>query len=145
MALFLFPKAILQGQPLDLFKHGKMVRDFTYIHDIVEAVIRVLDKPATPYPASNPAQPDPATSDAPHRVFNIGNSLPTLLMDFIQALEAALGHEAQKNYLPMQAGDVPATNADTRELYAWFGFKPDTHVTQGAQLFVEWYRELYKS
>lgn len=145
MALFLFTKAILQGQPIDVFNHGQMVRDFTYIDDIVQGVIRVLDKPATPDPAFNPAQPDTATSNAPYRVFNIGNSQPTPLMDYIQALETALGREAQKNYLPMQAGDVPATNADTRELDAWVGFKPNTPVTQGVQRFVDWYREFYKS
>lgn len=145
MALFLFTKAILQGRPIDVFNHGQMVRDFTYIDDIVEGVIRVLDKPATPDPAFNPAQPDTATSNAPYRVFNIGNSQPTPLMDYIQALETALGREAQKNYLPMQAGDVPATNADTRELDAWVGFKPNTPVTQGVQRFVDWYRDFYKS
>ena len=145
MALFLFTRAILQGQPIDVFNHGLMVRDFTYIDDIVEGVIRVLDKPATPDPAFNPAAPDPATSNAPYRAFNIGNSQPTPLMDYIRALESALGREAQKNYLPMQPGDVPATNADTRELDAWVGFKPNTPVTEGVQRFVDWYREYYAS
>lgn len=145
MALFLFTRAILADQPIDVFNQGHMVRDFTYIDDIVEGVIRVLDKPAIPDPAFNPAQPDTATSNAAYRVFNIGNSQPTPLMDYIQALETALGREAQKNYLPMQPGDVPATNADTRELDAWVGFKPNTPVTQGVQLFVDWYREFYKS
>lgn len=143
MALFLFTKAILQEQSINVFNHGQMVRDFTYIDDIVEGVIRVLDKPATSDPAFNPAQPDPATSDAPYRVFNIGNSQPTPLMDYIQALETALGREAQKNYLPMQPGDVPATNADTSELDNWVGFRPNTPVTEGVMRFVDWYRSYY--
>jgi UDP-glucuronate 4-epimerase len=145
MALFLFTKAILAGQAIDVFNHGQMVRDFTYIDDIVEGLIRVLDKPATPAPAFNPAQPDPATSSAPYRVFNIGNSQPTPLMDYIQALETALGREATKNYLPMQPGDVPATNADTTELDAWVGFKPNTAVADGVRRFADWYRGYYTS
>ena len=143
MALFLFTRAILAGEPIQVFNHGQMVRDFTYIDDIVEGVIRVLDKPATADPAFDPAQPDPATSHAPYRVFNIGNSQPTPLMEYIHALEAALGREAHKHYLPMQPGDVPATHADTRELDAWVGFKPDTPVRQGVQRFVDWYRGYY--
>jgi UDP-glucuronate 4-epimerase len=144
MALFLFTRAILEGRPIDVFNHGRMVRDFTYIDDIVEGVIRVADKPATPHLAFDPAAPDPATSNAPYRVFNIGNSQPTPLMDYIGALEAALGREAVKNYLPMQAGDVPATSADTTELDAWVGFKPATPVREGVARFVEWYRGFYK-
>ncbi len=144
MALFLFTRAILEGRPIDVFNHGKMVRDFTYVDDIVEGVIRVHDKPAEPHPAFDPAAPDPATSNAPYRVFNIGNSQPTPLMDYIAALEAALGREAVKNYLPMQAGDVPATSADTTELDAWVGFKPATPVREGVARFVRWYREFYK-
>jgi UDP-glucuronate 4-epimerase len=144
MALFLFTRAILEGRPIDVFNHGKMVRDFTYVDDIVEGVIRVHDKPAQPHPAFDPAAPDPATSNAPYRVFNIGNSQPTPLMDYIAALEAALGREAVKNYLPMQAGDVPATSADTTELDAWVGFKPATPVREGVARFVRWYREFYK-
>jgi UDP-glucuronate 4-epimerase len=144
MALFLFTRAILEGRPIDVFNHGQMVRDFTYVDDIVEGVIRVHDKPATANPGFNPAAPDPATSNAPYRVFNIGNSQPTPLMDYIAALEAALGREAVKNYLPMQAGDVPATSADTTELDAWVGFKPATPVREGVARFVDWYRAFYR-
>jgi UDP-glucuronate 4-epimerase len=144
MALFLFTRAILEGCPIEVFNHGRMVRDFTYVDDIVEGVIRVADKPATPYPAFDPAAPDPATGNAPYRVFNIGNSQPTPLMDYIGALEAALGRRAVKNYLPMQAGDVPATSADTTELDAWVGFKPATTVLEGVARFVDWYRGFYK-
>jgi UDP-glucuronate 4-epimerase len=143
MALFLFTKAILEGKPIDVFNRGQMVRDFTYIDDIVEGVIRVLDKPATPNLAYNAARPDPATSNAPYRVFNIGNSQPTPLMEYIGALESALGIQAHKNYLPIQPGDVPATNADTSELAAWVGFKPNTPVTEGVKRFVGWYRGYY--
>ena len=144
MALFLFTKAILAGQPIDIFNHGKMVRDFTYIDDIVQGAIRVADKFATPNPAFDPANPDPASSTAPYRVFNIGNSIPTPLMDYIKALESALGFTANKNYLPMQPGDVPATAANTYELDAWVGFKPNTAVEQGVARFVDWYRSYYK-
>ncbi len=140
MALFLFTKAMLSGQAIDIFNHGNMVRDFTYVDDIVEGVIRVADKPATPNPAFDSANPDPATSSAPYRVFNIGNNQPTPLMDYIHALENALGMTAKKNYLPMQPGDVPATAANTDELDAWVGFKPNTPVQQGVAKFVEWYR-----
>jgi UDP-glucuronate 4-epimerase len=139
MALFLFTKAILEGRPIDIFNNGQMVRDFTYIDDIVEGVLRVLDKPATPAPGFNSARPDPATSTAPYRIFNIGNSQPTPLMDYIGAIENSLGIQAQKNYLPMQPGDVPATSADTSELEAWVGFKPSTPVASGVQRFVAWY------
>lgn len=143
MALFLFTKAILAGEPIDVFNHGHMVRDFTFVDDIVEGVIRVADKPATPNAAFDPANPDPATSNAPYRVFNIGNNQPMPLMDYITALENALGLTAQKNYLPMQPGDVPATAANTDELDAWVGFKPNTAVTDGVQRFVDWYRSYY--
>ena len=144
MALFLFTKAILAGQPIDIFNNGNMVRDFTYVDDIVEGVIRVADKPATSNPAFDPANPDPATSNAPYRVFNIGNNQPTPLMDYVQALESALGITAIKNFLPMQPGDVPATAASTAELDAWVGFKPNTAVQMGVALFVDWYRNFYK-
>jgi UDP-glucuronate 4-epimerase len=145
MALFLFTKAILEGRPIDVFNHGKMVRDFTYIDDIVEGVVRVLDKPATPNPAFDAARPDPATGHAPYRVFNIGNNQPTQLMDYIEALEQALGKTAQKNFLPIQPGDVPATAANTDELDTWVGFKPNTPVKVGVARFVEWYRSHYKA
>lgn len=143
MALFLFTKAILEGRPIDVFNHGKMVRDFTYVDDIVEGVIRLCDKAATSNPNFDSASPDPATSSAPYRVFNIGNSQPTPLMEYIHALEQALGMEAKKNFMPMQAGDVPATSADTSELDAWVGFKPNTPVRSGVARFVEWYRQYH--
>ena len=144
MALFLFTKATLAGQPIDIFNHGNMVRDFTFVDDIVEGVIRVADKPAAPNPAFDPANPDPATSSAPYRVFNIGNNQPTPLMDYIKALESALGLTAKKNYLPMQPGDVPATAANTDELNSWVDFKPNTAVQHGVARFVDWYRSYYK-
>jgi UDP-glucuronate 4-epimerase len=144
MALFLFTKAILDGRPIALFNHGNMVRDFTYIDDVVEGVVRVLDRPAEPDPAFDPAQPNPGTSNAPYRVFNIGNCQPTPLADYIDALETALGRKAARTYLPMQPGDVPATAANTDELHAWAAFKPDTPVGEGVRRFVEWYRTFYK-
>jgi len=139
MALFLFAKAIQEGRPIDVFNHGKMVRDFTYIDDIVEGLIRVLDKPATASCAFDASHPDPASSNAPYRVFNIGNNQPTPLMDYIEALETAMGKIAVKNYLPMQMGDVPATAANTDELHAWVGFKPNTSIKVGVGRFVDWY------
>ena len=144
MALFLFTKAIMEGKPIDVFNHGKMQRDFTFIDDIVEGVVRVLDKPAVPNPNFDAKQPDPGTSNAPYRVFNIGNNQPVKLMEYIDALETALGKVAEKNFLPMQPGDVPATYADTAELDAWIGFKPNTPVREGVSRFVEWYRDYYK-
>jgi UDP-glucuronate 4-epimerase len=143
MALFLFTKAILDGRPIDVFNNGHMVRDFTYIDDIVEGVARVVDRPAEANAAFDAASPDPGTSNAPYRVFNIGNSQPTPLDDYIQALEEALGRKAARNLLPMQPGDVPATSADTSELDAWVGFKPATPVREGVRRFVQWYREYY--
>lgn len=145
MALFLFTKAILAGQPIDVFNHGKMVRDFTYIDDIVEGVVKVMDKPAAVDTGFDAANPDPATASAPYRVFNIGNNQPTALMDYISALEDALGIEAKKNYLPMQPGDVPATSANTQALEKWVGFKPNTKVKIGVGNFVEWYQGFYKT
>ncbi len=144
MALFLFTRAMLEDRPIDVFNHGRMVRDFTYVDDIVEGVMRVLDRPAEPAGDFDPGRPDPATSNAPYRVFNIGNNQPTPLMDYIQALEQALGITARKNFLPMQAGDVPATAADTDELDAWIGFRPDTPVEHGVRQFVAWYRDYYR-
>jgi UDP-glucuronate 4-epimerase len=143
MALFLFTRAILAGHPIDVFNYGEMVRDFTYIDDIVEGVLRVLDKAATPNAAFDPSNPDPATSNAPYRVFNIGNSEPIPLSRYIQALEQALGREATKSYLPMQPGDVAATGANTAELHGWVGFKPSTPVEVGVQRFVDWYLAQY--
>ena len=143
MALFLFTRAMLAGEPIQVFNNGQMVRDFTYVSDIIESLVRLLDKPAAPDPAFDPAAPDPATSWAPHRVFNIGNSNPTPLMDYIEAIESALGITAEKQFLPMQPGDVPATAADTSALEAWVGFKPNTPVREGVARFVAWYREFY--
>ncbi|MDA8649042.1 NAD-dependent epimerase [Alphaproteobacteria bacterium] len=143
MALFLFANAMLKGDPIDVFNDGKMVRDFTFIDDIVEGVVRVLDKPAAPDVKFDALHPDPATSNAPYRVFNIGNGNPTPLMDYIGALELALGVMAKKNFLPMQPGDVPATSADTSELWKWVGFQPDTMVVDGVQKFAEWYLSYY--
>lgn len=144
MALFLFTQAILEGRPIDVYNHGDMVRDFTYIDDIVEGVIRVADKPATANPAFDTEAPDPATSNVPYRVFNIGNSQPVPLIDYIHALENALGMEARKNFLPMQPGDVPATHADTRELEACVDYKPATPVSEGVKEFVAWYNSYFE-
>jgi UDP-glucuronate 4-epimerase len=143
MALFLFTKAMLAGRPIDVFNNGQMLRGFTYIDDIVEGVIRVTDKPATPAAAFDAAHPDPATSDAPYRVFNIGNSQPVPLMAYIAALEKATGITARKNFLPMQPGDVQATSADTTVLDAWVGFKPETPVEVGVERFYRWYHDYY--
>jgi UDP-glucuronate 4-epimerase len=143
MALFLFTKAMLAGEPIQVFNKGQMVRDFTYIDDIVESLVRLLAKPAAPDPAFDAANPNPATSWAPHRVFNIGNSNPTPLMEYIEAVEQALGVTAEKQLLPMQPGDVPATAANTSALEAWVDFKPNTLVKEGVTRFVAWYRQFY--
>jgi UDP-glucuronate 4-epimerase len=143
MALFLFTKAILEGRPIDVFNHGKMQRDFTYIDDIVEGILRVLDRPAQPDPKFNALDPDPSRSDAPYRVFNIGNSSPIQLMTYIETLEQCLGKQAIKNFLPLQQGDVPASEADTSELKASTGFAPSTPVKDGIHRFVDWYRSYY--
>jgi UDP-glucuronate 4-epimerase len=144
MALFLFTKAILEGRAIDVFNHGQMVRDFTFVDDIAEGVVRVLDRPATPDPAFDAAAPDPAHSNAPYRVFNIGNNDPVRLMEFIEAIETTIGRTAQKNFLPLQDGDVPATFADVTELAAWTGFTPATPVRDGVGRFVQWYRSYFK-
>lgn len=145
MAPTLFAKAIMEGRAINVFNGGNLQRDFTYIDDIVEAVIRVADMPATPNPAFDSANPDPATSNAPYRVLNIGNNQPVPLMDFIRALESALGVASLKNFLPMQPGDVVATAADTDELDAWVGFKPSTQLIEGVSRFTAWYRRFYAS
>jgi UDP-glucuronate 4-epimerase len=144
MALFLFTKAILEGRSIDVFNEGRMQRDFTYIDDIVEGVIRVLDKAAEPNPAYRSEQPDPATAQAPFRVFNIGNQQPLPLLDFIHCIEDALGIKAQMNMLPMQAGDVPASHADVQALREWVGYAPATEVRSGVARFVAWYRSYYR-
>jgi UDP-glucuronate 4-epimerase len=144
MALFLFTKAILEGRPIDVFNHGKMKRDFTYVDDIVEGLIRTLDHTAEADPAFDSSNPDPGRSNAPYRVFNIGNNDPIELMGFVSAIEDALGTTAQKNFLPLQDGDVPATYADTDALNAWTGFAPATSVRDGVGRFVAWYRDYYR-
>jgi UDP-glucuronate 4-epimerase len=145
MALFKFTKAILEDQPIDVFNYGNHRRDFTYIDDIVEGVIRVLDKPAEPNPDWSGAQPDPGTSAAPYRLYNIGNNAPVELMTYIGALEQALGKEAQKNLLPLQPGDVPDTYANVEDLVADMGYKPATKVEDGVNRFVDWYRDYFKA
>jgi UDP-glucuronate 4-epimerase len=144
MALFLFTKAILEGRPIDVFNHGNMKRDFTYVDDIVEGVIRVLDRTAEVNPSYDAALADPATSNAPYRVFNIGNNNPVPLLDFIGCIEDALGQKAEKRLLPLQDGDVPATYANTDALRDWVGFVPGTSVQTGIGNFVAWYRSYYK-
>ncbi len=144
MALFLFTKAIIEGKPINVFNHGQMVRDFTYVDDIAEGVIRVLDRVATPDPEYDPAEADPARSNVPYRVFNIGNHDPITLMEFIEAIEQAVGQEAVKNFMPLQDGDVPATHADVAELGEWTGFKPAMPVPEGVRRFVAWYRDYFK-
>ena len=144
MALFLFTKAILEGRTIDVFNYGKMRRDFTYIDDIIEGVIRVLDKTPEPNPNYSEFDSDPGTSSAPYKIYNIGNNKPVELMHFIEALEAALGKKASKNMLPMQPGDVPETYADIDELEKDTGFKPNTPIEVGISRFIEWYRSYYK-
>jgi len=144
MAPILFTKAILEGRAIDVFNHGKMRRDFTYIDDIVEGVIRVLDRTAEVNAGWTGMKPDSASSKAPWRIYNIGNSEPIALMDFIKAIEDALGIQAKKNFLPMQAGDVVATSADVQALMDDIGFKPDTLVQDGVKQFVDWYRGYYR-
>jgi UDP-glucuronate 4-epimerase len=143
MALFLFTKAILEGRPIDVFNHGQMRRDFTYVDDIAEGVIRVLDRPAEPNPGYQADTPDPATSNVPYRVFNIGNHQPVPLLDFIACIERSLGRQAEKRLLPLQDGDVPATFAAVDSLQAWTGFVPATSIETGISRFVAWYRDYY--
>ena len=144
MAPMLFARAVLAGEPIKVFNHGKMQRDFTYIDDIVEGVLRCCDKPATSNLDFDPMQPDPATAAAPHRLFNIGNSQPTELLRFIEVMEQALGREAIKDFQPMQPGDVVATAANTEALEAWVGFKPSTSIEEGIQRFADWYQHFYQ-
>ncbi|MFC3285757.1 NAD-dependent epimerase [Litchfieldella rifensis] len=143
MALFMFTKKILAGEPIPVFNHGHHTRDFTYIDDIVEGVIRASDDIARPNPAWNSDTPDPATSNAPYRLFNIGNNNPVKLSAYIEAIEEALGKKAIKDLLPLQPGDVPDTYADSTELERAVGYKPATPVTEGVARFVEWYQEFY--
>ncbi|MDD3617877.1 MAG: NAD-dependent epimerase [Desulfobulbaceae bacterium] len=143
MALFLFTRAILEDRPIDVFNNGNMERDFTYIGDIVEGVCRIIDRLPAPNPQWTGDDPDPATSYCPWRVYNIGNNRKEKLMRYIEVLEECLGKTAEKNFLPMQAGDVPATYADVGDLVRDTGFKPETSIEEGIRRFVEWYREYY--
>ncbi len=144
MALFIFTKSILEGTPIDVYNCGKMMRDFTYIDDIVEGIVRVLDQPATPNPSWDAANPDPGTSSAPYRVYNIGNHSPVELMRFIELLEEKLGKKAIKNMMPIQAGDVPGSFANVDDLMRDTGFSPNTPIETGIAKFVAWYRDYYK-
>lgn len=143
MALFKFTRAILQGDPIEVYNFGRMRRDFTYIDDIVEGVVRVLEKPAAANPAWSGDAPDPGSSPAPYRLYNIGNNNPVELEEFIAAIERAVGRPAQRTYLPMQPGDVPATYADVDELARDVGFRPATPIDDGVRAFVAWYRAYY--
>lgn len=144
MALFLFTKAILAGQPIDVFNYGKMQRDFTYIDDIVEGVVRVVDKIPEPNPNWSGDAPDPGSSKAPYKIYNIGNNQPVELMHFIEVLEDCLGMKAKKNMMPIQPGDVPTTYADVDDLFKDVDFKPNTPIEVGIERFLTWYRSYYK-
>jgi UDP-glucuronate 4-epimerase len=145
MALFKFTKAMLEGKSIDVYNYGKMKRDFTYIDDIVEAIVRMQEIIPQPNPQWRVETGSPADSSAPYRVYNIGNSSPVELMDYITALEEALGMVAEKNMLPIQPGDVLDTSADTRPLYDAVGFRPQTTVSQGVKNFVDWYKAYYNA
>ena len=143
MALFKFTKGILEGIPIPVYNRGEMMRDFTYIDDIVEAVTRVIDNPPEPLPEDSAERKGSVGTGAPHRIYNIGNNRPVPLMDYVQALEQALGSEANLDLLPMQPGDVLATEADISRLVADFGYRPKVQVEEGITRFVDWYREFY--
>ena len=143
MALFLFTRNILEGKPIDVFNHGHHRRDFTFVEDIAEGVVRALDRPAQPNPAWNSNAPDPASSSAPFRVYNIGNNRPVQLMRYIEVIEECLGRKAEKNLLPLQLGDVPETFADIDDLIADVGYRPATPIEVGVRRFVDWFREYY--
>ena len=145
MAMFKFTKAILEGTPIDVYNNGKMRRDFTYIDDIVEGIFRVIDATAEPNPDWFSGQPDPGTSDAPYRVYNIGNNQPVELMHLIETLEDTLERTAEKNFMPMQPGDVPETYAEVDDLIEAVGFAPNTTIEEGIARFVEWYKEYYSN
>ena len=144
MALFLFTKAILDGNPIKVFNNGEMRRDFTYVDDIVEGVARLLPHVAQPNPQWSGDAPDTASSYAPYRIYNIGNNSPVKLLDFVEAIEESLGKKAEKNFMPLQDGDVPATYADVTDLMEEVGFKPATDLKVGVQHFVDWYRDYYQ-
>jgi UDP-glucuronate 4-epimerase len=145
MSLFLFTHNILAGKPIDVFNYGEHRRDFTYIDDIVEGIVRTLDKPATPNEYWSGNSPDPATSSAPYRLYNIGNNRPVELMRYIEVLETYLGKKAQRNLLPLQPGDVPDTFADVQDLAEDVGYRPSTSVEDGVKSFVDWYRSYYRT
>jgi UDP-glucuronate 4-epimerase len=144
MALFIFTKAIIAGEPIEIFNHGDMIRDFTYIDDIVEGVVRVTDATPQPNAAYDRVAADPATSHAPYRIFNIGNSDPVKLIEFVDAIEAAVGKPAIRKLVDIQPGDVPSTHADVSALQSAVGFKPATPVREGIRRFVAWYRDYYR-
>jgi UDP-glucuronate 4-epimerase len=144
MALFMFTRRILQGKPIDVFNYGNHSRDFTYVDDVVEGVIRTLDHTAVPNADWDPANPDPATSCAPYRLYNIGNQQPVELMRYIEVIEECVGKQAEKNMLPLQPGDVPDTWANTEDLVADVGYQPNTPIEVGVKNFVDWYLEFYK-
>lgn len=143
MALFLFTKAIVNDEPIDVFNHGNMMRDFTYVDDIVESIMRLTKRPAQPNPEWTGADPDPGSSYAPYKVYNIGNNSPVKLMEFIEAIENKLGKKAKKNYLPLQAGDVPETYANVEDLFRDIDFQPQTKIQDGVNKFIDWYLEYY--
>lgn len=145
MALYLFTKAMVNDEPIQVFNNGDMLRDFTYIDDIVEGIVRTLDKPAAANTAWNAKAPDPGTSSAPYRLFNIGNNNPVRLMDFIEAIEKALGKTAEKKFMPIQPGDVPATYANVDDLVEYVDYRPATAVEEGVNNFVEWYLDYTKA
>jgi len=144
MAMWIFTKAIMEGQPIRLFNHGKMQRDFTYVDDVVESVVRLIEKPAAPDPAWSGDKPDPSSSAAPWRVYNIGNNQPTDVPHVVELLEKALGRTTSREMLPMQPGDVPATYADVDDLMRDVGFRPSTPIADGVARFVAWYRDYHK-
>ncbi len=144
MALFLFTKSILEGEPIKVFNHGEMIRDFTYIDDIVESIMRLLKKPPIQDKSFDTSNPKPNTSWAPHRIFNIGNSTPKTLKDYIKAIEDKLGIKAKKQLLPMQPGDVPATVSDCKSLESFINYKPNTSIEYGIGKFIDWYRKFYE-
>jgi UDP-glucuronate 4-epimerase len=145
MALFLFTKAILEGKPIEVFNEGRMQRDFTYIDDVAEGVVRVTERIPEPARSFSTAAPDPSISDAPYRLYNIGNHRPVELMDLIRIVEQTVGKTAEKRLLPMQPGDVPATFADVADLAQDVGFEPATPIEEGVRRFVAWYREYYRT
>ena len=144
MALFLFTKAIIEDKPIEVFNHGNMIRDFTYIDDIAESIFRLLDKPPKPENSFDPSLPDPGYSSAAYRIFNIGNSSPTYLIKYIEAIENELGKKAKKNFLDIQPGDVSVTASDCSALEQWIDFKPSTSIKDGVKKFISWYKEFYK-